>query len=107
MGTDSKRNVFDELIADNKILRELGNAHDDREKILDLFAKRDGLYKKYVESIHEPITKAIIDAKKSVIMSDMGLLSAQFDIQVDIAKIISRLDTLEKKVSHIQDQKSS
>jgi tetrahydromethanopterin S-methyltransferase subunit G len=40
-------------------------------------------------------------------MSDMGPLSAQFDIQADIAKIISRLDTLEKKVSHIQDQKSS
>ena len=54
---------------------------------------------------HNPIIKAIIDAKKSVIMSDMGLLAAQYDIQSDIAKIISRLDALEEKISHIQDRK--
>ena len=60
-----------------------------------------------VNKEHNPIIKAIIDAKKSVIMSDMGLLAAQYDIQSDIAKIISRLDALEEKISHIQDRKPS
>ena len=106
MSTDRKRNVFDELmIADNKILKELDN--DDHKKILDIFAKRVGLYKKLADETHDPITKAIIDSKKSVIMSDMGLLSAQYDIRDDITKIISRLDALEEKVSHIQNHKTS
>jgi len=105
MSTDRKRNVFDELmIADNKILKELDN--DDHKKILDIFAKRVGLYKKLADETHDPITKAIIDSKKSVIMSDMGLLSAQYDIRDDITKIISRLDALEEKVSHIQNHKT-
>lgn len=53
------------------------------------------------------MVKAIIDAKKSVIMSDMGLLATQYDIQSDIAKIISRIDLLEQKFSRNQDQKPS
>ena len=102
MSTDRKRNVFDELmIADNKILKELDNARDEHKKILDIFAKRVALYKKLVDETHDPMIKAIIDAKKSVIMSDTGLLSTQYGIQDDITKIISRLDALEKKVSHI------
>ena len=40
-------------------------------------------------------------------MSDMGLLAAQYDIQSDIAKIISRLDSLEEKIFRIADRKSS
>jgi hypothetical protein len=40
-------------------------------------------------------------------MSDMGLLAAQYDIQSDIAKIISRLDALERNISRIEDRKSS
>lgn len=65
------------------------------------------MYKDWYNKGHNPIIKAIIDAKKSVIMSDMGLLAAQYDIQSDIAKIISRLDALEEKISHIQDRKPS
>jgi len=108
MSTDRKRNVFDELmIADNKILKELDNARDEHKKILDIFAKRVALYKKLVDETHDPMIKAIIDAKKSVIMSDTGLLSTQYGIQDDITKIISRLDALEKKVSHIQNHKTS
>lgn len=64
------------------------------------------LYKKYVEKTHDPIPKAIIDAKKSVIMSDMGLLSAQYAIQNGYYKIFNRVDALEK-VSRNQDRKTS
>lgn len=53
---------------------------------------------------HDPIIKAIVDAKKSVIMSDMGLLAAQYDLQSVIAKIISRLDSLEEKVFVLQTE---
>lgn len=40
-------------------------------------------------------------------MTEMGLLSAQYDIQSDIAKIISRTDALEEKISRSPDRKSS
>jgi len=93
------------LIDDNKLLKEMENAGEDHYKILDNFAKRITMYKDWYNKEHNPIIKAIIDAKKSVIMSDMGLLAAQYDIQSDIAKIISRLDALEEKISHIQDRK--
>ena len=104
MGQD----VFEELfIADNKLLKEIENAGEDHYKILDNFAKRITLYKDWYNKEHNPVIKAIIDAKKSVIMSDMGLLAAQYDIQSDIAKIISRLDALERNISRIEDRKSS
>jgi hypothetical protein len=97
--------VFEELlIADNKILKELDNAGQDHRKILDIFAKRVTLYKECADKQDVSIVKAIIDAKKSVIMSDMGLLSTQYDIQSDIAKIISRLDALEKKFLAIKTE---
>lgn len=102
------QDVFEQLlIADNELIKELDKAAHDHQKILDIFAKRVNLYKEYFEKQHDPIMKAIIDAKKSVIMSDMGLLSAQYDIQSDIAKIISRLDALEGNISRNQDRKSS
>jgi polyhydroxyalkanoate synthesis regulator phasin len=104
MGTD----VFDELsIADNKLLIGLDNANEDHKKILDIFARRVTLYKECADKEDDPIIKAIIDAKKSVIMSDMGLLSTQYAIQSDIAKITSRIDVLEEKISRIQDRESS
>ncbi len=95
MGQD----VFEELlIADNKLLKELENLGD-HNKILDNFAKRVTLYKECADKQDDPIIKAIIEAKKSVIMSDMGLLATQYEIQSDIAKIISRIDALEEKIS--------
>lgn len=95
MGQD----VFEELlIADNKLLKELENPGD-HNKILDNFAKRVTLYKECADKQNDPIIKAIIEAKKSVIMSDMGLLATQYEIQSDIAKIISRIDALEEKIS--------
>ena len=91
--------VFEELlIADNKLLKELENTGD-HNKILDNFAKRVTLYKECADKQDDPIIKAIIEAKKSVIMSDMGLLATQYEIQSDIAKIISRIDALEEKIS--------
>ena len=57
------------------------------------------LYKDFADREHDPIIKAIIEAKKSVVMSDMGLLSAQFEIQYNIAKINLRLEELEKSYS--------
>jgi hypothetical protein len=98
--------IFDILSTkDIKLLNLIENANKNPNKILDIFARRVNLYKRCIEQTDDPIEKAIIEAKKMVIMSEMGLLSAQFDIQADIAKIISRLDTLEKKVS--PDRKTS
>lgn len=103
-----KDSVFEELlVADNKLLKEIHNAGHDHNKILDVFAKRVTLYRECAEQADDPIIKAIIDAKKSVIMSDMGLLSTQYEIQSDIAKITSRIDALEQKFSRSQDRKSS
>jgi len=106
MRTDANTNVFYELTkADNRILKELDKADKDHKKVLDIFARRVALYKKHASETDDPIIKAIIDAKKSVIMSDMGLLSAQYDMQASITKIIKRLDALEK-VPHIQNHKT-
>lgn len=104
MGTD----VFERLlIEDNTILKGLDNAEKNHKKVLDIFARRISLYKDWFDKEHDPIIKAIINAKKSVIMSDMGLLSSQYDIQADIAKINSRIHVLEQKISRIQDRESS
>jgi len=108
MGTGRKIDVFEELlIADNKILKGLQTAKQNHKKILDIFARRVTLYKECADKQDDPIIKAIIDAKKSVIMSDMGLLSTQYEIQSDILKIISRIVVLERKLSQIQGQNSS
>jgi hypothetical protein len=97
-----RQDVFEELlIADNKLLRKLETAGQSHHKILDNFAERITLYRECADKQDDPLIKAIIDAKKSVIMSDMGLLATQYDIQSDIAKIISRIDALEEKISHI------
>ena len=99
--------IFDTvLLEDNKLLRQLDEGKHEHQQILDLFAKRVALYKRCAEQTHDPIEKAIIEAKKMVIMSDMGLLATQYEIQSEITKINSRLDALEK-ISHNQGQKSS
>src|SRR5919106_871670 len=100
--------VFRELlIEDNKILKTLGIGEKDHKKILDIYALRVNLYKEFANKQHDPIIKAIIEAKKSVVMSDMGLLAAQYEIQYSIAKINLRLDSFENNISRIQDRKSS
>jgi hypothetical protein len=101
-----KLSIFDILTTeDNKLLKQLEELREEHEKILDLFAKRVGLYKKCADEARDPIEKAIIESKKMVIMSDMGLLAAQYEIQKEITKINYRLGSLEKKVS--PDQKTS
>jgi hypothetical protein len=108
MGTGKSIDVFEELlIADNKILKSLDNAKQNHKKILDVFARRVTLYKECADRQDDPIIRAIIDAKKSVIMSDMGLLSTQYDIQSDIMKIISRIDELEKKLTGAKSHNSA
>ena len=100
--------VFEELtIEDNKLLKQIDIGNKDHKKILDLYALRVNLYKDFSDRQHDPIIKAIIEAKKSVVMSDMGLISAQYEILYNIAKINLRLDEFEQKLDHIQDQKSS
>ena len=61
------------------------------------------MYKEFADKEHDPIIKAIIEAKKSVVMSDMGLLAAQYEIQYSIAKIKLRLDDFEKNISRSRD----
>lgn len=68
--------MFEELlIADNRILKEQVTSGKDHHKILDNFAKRVTLYKECADKQDDPIIKAIINAKKSVIMSDMDYLA--------------------------------
>lgn len=99
-----KTQVFEQLlIEDNKILKKLSLGEKDHKKILDIFALRVNLYKDYADKEHDPIIKAIIEAKKSVVMSDMGLLAAQFEIQYTIAKIKLRLEELELKSEMFND----
>lgn len=108
MRTGKKVDVFEELfIADNKILKGLEIAKQNHKKILDIFARRVTLYKECADKQDDSMVKAIIDAKKSVIKSDMGLLSTQYEIQSDILKIISRIVVLERKLSKIQEQVSA
>ena len=86
--------IFEILdIEDNKILKLLANAKDHKE-ILDLFARRVNLYKKCAEQTDDHLERGIIDAKKMVIMGEIGLMSAQYEIQTEINKINSRLDSL-------------
>ncbi|HEX7274421.1 MAG TPA: hypothetical protein VF248_02300 [Nitrososphaeraceae archaeon] len=99
-----KTQVFEQLlIEDSKILKELSLGEKDHKKILDIYALRVNLYKDYADKEHDPIIKAIIEAKKSVVMSDMGLLAAQFEIQYTIAKIKLRLEELELKSGKFND----
>lgn len=99
--------IFDTLtIKDNKLLKLIADAKD-HKKILDLFARRISIYKRCIEQTHDPIEKAIIEAKKMVVMGEVGLLSSQYDIQSQLNKINSRLDSLEKEVGHNQGRKSS
>jgi hypothetical protein len=91
---------FDVLdIEDNKLLKHLAGIKHDHQKVLDIFARRVELYKETAQKTHDPIQRGIIEAKKMVIMSDMGLLATQYQILTDMEKINSRLDSLEKKIS--------
>ena len=66
----------------------------DHAQILDLFARRVNLYKKCAEQTHDPLERGIIEAKKMVIMGEVGLMAAQYDMQKEIDKINRRLDSL-------------
>jgi hypothetical protein len=89
--------IFDELnTEDNKLLKRLGDAEGKRQEVLCVYAERVGLYKTFADKTDDPIEKNIIEAKMMIIMSDMGLLSSQYEIQSEIAKLKSRLDALEK-----------
>lgn len=106
MGTDATIQVFEELLLeDNKILKQLKIGKKDHKKILDNYALRVNLYREFAEKQDDPIIRAIIEAKKSVIMSDMGLLSAQYEIQYSIAKITRRIEEFEKEFRHSQDRR--
>ncbi len=85
--------IFDILdTEDNKILKLLEAAKDHTE-ILDLFARRISLYKKCAEQTDNRMERGIIDAKKMVLMGEVGLMSAQHKMQTEIDKINSRLDS--------------
>ena len=94
--------IFDTLtIKDNKLLKLIADAKD-HKKILDLFARRISIYKRCIEQTHDPIEKAIIEAKKMVIMGEVGLMSSQYEMQTELDKINARLDSLEKINSQSQ-----
>ena len=99
--------VFEQLvIEDNKLLKTLDMGKKDHKKILDIYALRVNLYREFADREHDPIIKAIIEAKKSVVMSDMGLLTAQYEIQYSIAKLTRRIEEFEREFGRNQDRKS-
>ena len=58
------------------------------EYCMSRFLKYCNLYPEFLSLITTARNiPAIIEAKKSVVMSDMGLLAAQYEIQYSIAKI--------------------
>jgi len=57
---------------------------------------RVSLYKKCAEQTENRLEKGIIEAKKMVIMGEMGLMVSQYEMQTEIDKINSRFDALEK-----------
>jgi len=86
--------IFEVLdIEDNKILKLLESAKD-HKAILDLFARRISLYKRCAEQTHDRLERGIIESKKMVIMGEVGLLSAQYEMQTQLNKINARLDSL-------------
>lgn len=52
------------------------------------------MYKDFANKQDDPIIKAIIEAKKSVIMSDMGLLSANMIFNIALQKLLVALRNL-------------
>ena len=80
---------------DNKILKLLESAKDHHE-IIDFFARRVSLYKRCAEQTHDPLERGIIEAKKMVIMGEMGLMVSQYEMQTQIDELKSRFDALEK-----------
>jgi hypothetical protein len=59
--------LFEELLTeDNKILKTLSIGQKGHKKILDVYALRVNLYKDFANKERDPIIKAIIEAKKSV-----------------------------------------
>ena len=86
--------IFDILdTEDNKILKLLQSAKD-HKAILDLFARRVALYNKCAEQAEDRLERGIIEAKKMVIIVEVGLMSAQYDMQTELKKINARLDSL-------------
>jgi hypothetical protein len=80
---------------DNKILKLLESAKDHHE-IIDLFARRVTLYKKCAEQTDNHMERGIIEAKKMVIMGEMGLMVSQYEMQTQIDELKSRFDAFAK-----------
>ena len=78
---------------DNKILKLLESAKD-HKRILDLFARRVSLYKRCAVQTHDRLERGIIEAKKMVIIGEVGLMTAQYEMQSELKKINARLDSL-------------
>ena len=90
-------NVFEELKSeDYKILKELDL--EDPQKVMEIYAKRIALYKKFADRIRDPIAKEIIYTKREIMMNSANILNTQQSIQLDVANITSRLDDLESKL---------
>jgi len=88
--------IFETLdTEDNKILKLLESAKD-HDKIIDLFAMRVTLYKKCAEQTDNPLERGIIEAKKMVIMGEMGLMVSQYEMQKQIDELKSRFDAFAK-----------
>jgi hypothetical protein len=61
----------------------------------------------FLDRQDDPVIKAVTDVGKSVIMTEMDFLSVQYNVQLDFAKIISRTDAFEEKISSSPDRMSS
>ncbi len=91
-------------IEDGLILKELDNAHGDFQKTLDAYARRASHYRKFARESKDPIVVQIILNSHEDVIQQIGLITARHELQTDIAKLTSRIDDLESKLSSNQDQ---
>ena len=82
---------------DSKIMETLASLQGDNQKTLELFAKRISLYRKYIKESANSIMQHIILNKLDNVFLQAAIINTQYQLQMDIAKLVSRLDDLESK----------
>jgi len=83
---------------DVKIAQELENVHED-EKIVQILQKRVDLYRKYYTRERDPIVMEIMITQEEIIKLQMGLVNERHRLQTDIAKLTTRIDDLEGRLT--------
>jgi hypothetical protein len=85
---------------DVEISKDLPLVLGDNQKTLEVYAKRTALYRKYAGESKNPLVARIIFNQHENILLQAGLISTTHQLQTDIAKLTTRIDALEAKLSN-------